>query len=180
MPHIFCQLVLLWQRSFVWERVFVCCSQVNVSWQTISCQTEKRNSAKHRQIWRGKCVEDVNSFVKYSQWCPFPTLHGPFSACLHYSRWHCCLLICHLPGVPELLCFCRAWLDHDSDLGATTPFGLFLEGFELETWLGLFISNIFRINYSFSRWDIFIWSKARLFYFMVYSFFGFILCRDSE
>ena len=39
--YTFRRLVLLWQRSFVWKTVFVCCSQVSLLWKTISCQIEK-------------------------------------------------------------------------------------------------------------------------------------------
>ena len=45
-------------KSFVWGNVSVCCSQVTVSWKTISRQTAKRNSVKHRSFWQGNCVED--------------------------------------------------------------------------------------------------------------------------
>ena len=51
-----CRLVWLWQRSFVWESVFVCCSQVSVAWKTIACQRARKSSVKHRQIWRGNCL----------------------------------------------------------------------------------------------------------------------------
>ena len=40
--------------------MFVCCFQVSLAWKTISCQMEKGNRVKHRQIWQGNCVEEVN------------------------------------------------------------------------------------------------------------------------
>ena len=39
------------------------CSQVSVSWRTISYQTAKRNCVKHRQIWQGNCVDDSNNYM---------------------------------------------------------------------------------------------------------------------
>ena len=38
------------------------CSQVSVSWKTISCETAKTNSVKHGPFWQGTCVQDaINS-----------------------------------------------------------------------------------------------------------------------
>ena len=61
-------------RSFVWESVIVCCLQVSLAWKTISCQTEKENRVKIKQIWHGNCVEDgqhlvnndINLYIFYS------------------------------------------------------------------------------------------------------------------
>ena len=48
----FCRLALLtlWQRSFAWESMFVCCWKACLAWKTISCQTEKGNRVIHSQI----------------------------------------------------------------------------------------------------------------------------------
>ena len=49
----FCRLVLLWQRGFVWENVFVCCVRVSLAWKTISCPTEEEIEQNICKFGRG-------------------------------------------------------------------------------------------------------------------------------